>query len=64
MYAIGDKVSFTPTSFAADNRGSIKDQNARETVHGVVTSIHRKHRWYRVEWKQEFDCAQHECFKY
>ena len=66
MYAIGDKISFTPTSFAAGDNGqpASKERNKRDTVHGVVTSVHCKHRWYRVEWKPQFDRAQHECFKY
>lgn len=66
MYEVGDKITFTPTAYAAADNGSeaSKVRNERGKVHGIVTSIHEEHRWYRVTYKPEYDREQHECFKF
>ena len=66
MYEIGDKISFVPTTIAYGDNGKpgAKEWKRRNTVNGVVTSVHKAHRWYRVEWKPQHDHAQHECLKY
>ena len=66
MYEIGDKITFTPSAvFAADNgQDASRIRNERNRVTGVVVAINRKHRWYRVAYKPEYDSEQHECFKF
>ena len=63
---IGDKLTFTPAAYFNGDNGTDESRKRQKdsVVHGVVTSINHKHRWYRVTWKPDRYPEQHECFKF
>lgn len=63
---VGDKLTYTPTAYAAGSNGTdaARERNERGKVHAVCVAVNHAHRWYRVEWKPDFDRPQHECFKF
>lgn len=58
----GETFEFVPTAYATGNGTEMAKKSGK--VIGTVTSINRKHRWYRVTYKPMYDREQHECFKF
>lgn len=67
MLNVGDTLTFVPTAYSngvSNGTEAANERIERCTVKGTVTSVNRKHRWYRVTYKPMYDRKQHECFKF
>ena len=56
-------MTFTPHAFVQYKQG--EDRQAVRRVKGTVVQVHRRHRWYRVEYRLPgvpWPCC--ECFKF
>lgn len=67
MINVGDTINFVPTAYSSGVSNGTDAANERIsqcTVKGTVIEVNWAHRWYRVAWKPQYSCVQHECFKF
>lgn len=61
---IGEEIRFVPAAWTQFTGANVlENYGAERSVKGKITGIHRRHRYYRVEyWANGY--INHECFKF